>query len=250
MSQIAYSPGNSFVYKTHPLLKGFLCFSAIIFFSLNSYPLQFVTAVLAAMLAIVALGRVPLVNIILSIKRIAILIVFVGLVQGFRDETFSVILALGAIMRIVGVFITAGIFVTVSSQSELMYFWEKVFSPLRFFGMPSRELALVMVIAVRFLPVIMAEMDRIRMAQIARGAELDKKRGIIASARTLMPLMIPTLSQAILRAGELAEAMEARGYRVSANRTNYFRYGLSLVDFFAFLAALVFFASTIASRLY
>lgn len=250
MSQIAYSPGNSFVYSTHPLLKGLLCFCSIIFFSLNSYSIQITTAVLVAMLAIAALGKVPLLNVILSIRRIAILIVFVGLVQGFRDESFSIILALSAIMRILGVFITAGIFVTVSSQSELMYFWEKVFSPLRFFGMPSRELALVMVIAVRFLPVIMAEMDRIRMAQIARGAELDKKRGIIASAKTLMPLMIPTLSQAILRAGELAEAMEARGYRVSANRTNYFRYRLSFVDFLALPTSLAFFAFTIASRLY
>ena len=126
-------------------------------------------------------------------------------------------------MRIVGVFLVAGFYLVVSPQSELMYFWEVVFRPLSFFRLPARELALVMVIAVRFLPVMLAEIDRIRMAQTARGARLGKA-GIFSTAAAMMPLMIPTLAQAIIRAEELAEAMEARGYRVAGVRTRYQQY--------------------------
>jgi len=97
------------------------------------------------------------------------------------------------------------------------------------------------VIAVRFFPVILGEIDRIRMAQIARGARLDGG-GILASAAALMPLMIPTLTQAIIRAGELSLAMEARGYRVTAQRSRYQRFRFGIIDIFAVLIPVLLFA--------
>ena len=119
---------------------------------------------------------------------------------------------------------------------------------MRLLGLPARELALVMVIAVRFLPVMLSEIDRIRMAQIARGARLGKG-GFFSSAAALMPLMIPTLAQAIIRGEELAEAMEARGYRVSGNRTRYHRFGIGFFDIPASLAALAVAALAVWSRM-
>lgn len=227
--QISYKPGTGLLYRLNPLIKGFVTFALILFFSLNRISTGEMALSLLGLLCGAAFFKVPLREIVFSIRRISVLLVIVGLVQGFRGDTFSILLAAEGMIRIVGVFLAAGIYLTVSSQSELMYFWEICFRPLRLLGLPARELALVMVIAVRFLPVILAEIDRIRMAQIARGAKLNSG-GLFASAASLMPLMIPTLTQAIIRAGELAEAMEARGYRVASERTRYHRFDISTAD--------------------
>ncbi|MDD2997648.1 MAG: energy-coupling factor transporter transmembrane component T [Candidatus Riflebacteria bacterium] len=245
--QISYKPGNSFLYALNPLLKGMVAFALIMFFSVNdlSAPAMAVALFVPLLTAIVA--DVPIRDIIGSIKRIALLLLIVALIQGFRDGAFDVMLALEAIIRILGVFVTAGIYVTISSQSELMYFWEICFRPFALLGLPARELALVMVIAVRFLPVILAEIDRIRMAQIARGAKLENG-GFFASAASLMPLMIPTLSQAIIRAGELAEAMEARGYRVASARTRYHHYKITLLDTIAAVLSILMVFSVIYAK--
>lgn len=238
--QISYKPGNGLLYRLHPLVKGALAFSAIVFFSINPFNLA-VTAVLTlAILVISHFSGVALLNIIMSIRRIFFLLLIVGLIQGFGADGFSLVSAVAAMMRILAVFLVAGIYVTISSQSELTYFWEACFRPLGMIGFPAREFALVMVISVRFFPVILGEIDRIRMAQIARGARLERN-GLLASAAAIMPLMIPTLTQAIMRAGELALAMEARGYRVSAHRSRYQRFRFGIADFVAILLPVLIF---------
>ena len=230
--QIGYKPGSGLLYRLNPLTKGAVAFAAIIFFSVTNSGVAVMTAILAAFLLICRLSEVPLLDVVLSIRRIVFLLVIVGLIQGFGVDGFSILSAAAAIMRILGVFLIAGVYVTISSQSELTCFWEACFRPLALLGFPAREFALVMVIAVRFFPVILGEIERIRMAQIARGARLESG-GILASAAALMPLMIPTLSQAVIRAGELAQAMEARGYRVMAQRTRYQRFRFGLIDLVA-----------------
>jgi energy-coupling factor transport system permease protein len=217
------------------------------FFSLNDLGLLSMTGLFAIMLMVAFWGRLPLDEMLLSLRKISLLLVIVGLVQGFRGNGFEIEAASEAIIRIVGVFLVAGFYLVVSPQSELMYFWEVIFRPLRLFRLPARELALVMVIAVRFLPVMLAEIDRIRMAQMARGAKLGKG-GIFSAAAAMMPLMIPTLSQAIIRAEELAEAMEARGYRVSNCRTRYQQYKFRMVDVLAGITVVLLTAATICSR--
>lgn len=233
--QISYKPGESLLYKLNPLVKGAMAFVLILFFSLNALKAHLMALILLLILLVSMAAQVTIREILFSIKRIGLLLVIVGLVQGFNADGFAIMLAAEGVIRILGVFIVAGVYITISSQSELMYFWEICFRPLKLIGLPARELALVMVIAVRFLPVILGEIERIRMAQIARGAKLGNG-GLFASAASLMPLMIPTLTQAIIRAGELAEAMEARGYRVASERTRYHQYRFALKDlFFAIL---------------
>jgi energy-coupling factor transport system permease protein len=163
------------------------------------------------------------------------LLLIVALIQGFSRGDFCFILAIEAVFRIIGVFIAAGVFVTISSQSELMYFWEQSFRPFQLVGLPARELALVMVIAVRFLPVILGEIDRIRVAQMARGAKFSHGFGLKA-IKSLMPLLVPTLSLAIIRAGDLALAMEARGYCVSRERTRFRQFRIGFFDILGILS--------------
>lgn len=237
MSQVSYKYSQSLLYEIHPMVKGCIALFVILFFSLNDLTVYISAAAISLILIVVSLFKVPLRDIFMSTRKILFLIIFVGLLRGFEKDGFNIFTALDAALRILGVFFTAGIFVTVTSQSELMYFWEKVFSPLKLLRLPSRELALVMVIAVKFFPVIMSEIDRIKMAQTARGANLSNRRNVIAKAAEVMPLIIPTLAQAIIRASELAEAMEARGYRASENRTNYYLYNIKLIDLIFFIPA-------------
>ena len=84
--QISYKPGNSFLYSLNPLIKGGLCFVLIMFFSLNGLQLPAMAGSLVALLLFAALGRLPLADLLLSIRRIWFLLVIVGLVQGFRGN--------------------------------------------------------------------------------------------------------------------------------------------------------------------
>ncbi len=245
---IAYKPGKGIVYALNPLVKGFLAFVSVIFFSLNTLSVTNMSLALALLLISGLLCRLPVIEIIASIRRIGFLLLIVGLVQGFRGNGFAISYAAEGVIRILGVFIVAGYYLSLSPQAELMYFWEVVFRPLRLFKVPTRELALVMVIAVRFLPVMLGEIERIRMAQIARGARIGNG-GILTSAASLMPLMIPTLSQALIRAEELAEAMEARGYRVAAARTRYNHFAFNCPDMLALVLTAMIFSVTVVSRL-
>ncbi|MDN5278034.1 MAG: energy-coupling factor transport system permease protein [Clostridiales bacterium] len=234
---ITFSPKESFLYSINPVIKGLITLFLIIAFSvIASGPVE-LGILLATVVIFSLLGRVDLLPIIFSLRKIFFLLFIVGLIQGFSQGEFDFLLALEAILRIVGVFFSAGIFVTISSQTELMYFWEQTFRPLALFGLPARELALVMVIAVRFLPVILSEIDRIRIAQMARGAKLSGGFGLSA-VKSLLPLMIPTLSLAIVRAGDLALAMEARGYCVSRSRTRFRHYRVEFIDLLGLLLCL------------
>lgn len=245
--QISFKPGNSFIYSLNPLVKGISAFCAILFFSLNSFHVAVPAMVLFAALCLALLTRIPLREILVSISRIWLLLVIVGLVQGFKGNEFELLSAIEGIVRILGVFISAGLYLTISPQSELTCFWEICFRPLALIGLPARELSLVMVIAVRFLPVITGEIDRIRMAQIARGADLDRS-GILASAASLMPLMIPTMTQAIMRANDLALAMEARGYCLNSARSRYYRLKTDVWDILAMAAPFCLIAGLIYSK--
>lgn len=235
---ISYKKGDGFLYRLNPMVKGFLVMLVILLFSFLRHGPFVLLALLLLVLFSAVLSKTALLDIFISIKQIWFLLVVAALVQGFSNAGFNYFLAFEAVLRILGIFITAGIYVSVTSQSELTFFCEGCFWPLGLIGLNARELALVMVIAVRFFPVILSEIERIRISQIARGASF-KGQKLTLSARALMPLLIPTLTMAITRANELALAMEARGYCSGAKRTTYKRYSISLLDFFALLFSLL-----------
>ncbi|MBQ8655069.1 MAG: energy-coupling factor transporter transmembrane protein EcfT [Clostridia bacterium] len=95
---------------------------------------------------------------------------------------------------------------------------ELLFSPLRRFHFPAHELAMMMTIALRFIPTLLEEADKIMKAQMARGADFESGN-LIARARAMVPLLVPLFVSAFRRAGDLAMAMESRCYRGGENRT-------------------------------
>ena len=95
---------------------------------------------------------------------------------------------------------------------------EKGLSPLRKVHVPVHEVAMMMSIALRFIPILMEETDKIMKAQMARGADFEAG-GLIKRAKSLVPLLVPLFISAFRRANDLAMAMEARGYRGGDGRT-------------------------------
>lgn len=215
----------------NPITKGLFCIFYILIFSFFCKTWLIALNMNLFLILFCFYTKEDAIGLIVSIKKIWFLLLVVGLFQGFVGSSFDIFACLAAIFKIMGVYLTANLYTQVSPQNELLYFWELTFRPIKILGFSSSELALTMVIAIRFFPVLMGEIDRIKMAQIARGAKL--KSGSIATALNFMPLLIPVLTQAIMRSEELADAMEVRGYMANRPRGRYKTYRFGTYDLIA-----------------
>ncbi|MBX6377336.1 MAG: energy-coupling factor transporter transmembrane protein EcfT [Clostridia bacterium] len=128
--------------------------------------------------------------------------------------------------------VSTGLLLTwTTSPIELTDAVEALLRPFRRLGLPSHELALMMTIAIRFVPLLAGEAERLAKAQAARGADLDRG-GLWRRWRALVPLLVPLLLSALRRADDLAVAMEARCYR-GEGRRRYREYRLAARDIVA-----------------
>ena len=137
-------------------------------------------------------------------------------------------------LRLSVVIITASLLTLTTSPTELTDGLEKLLNPLRAVGFPAHELAMMVTISLRFVPVLVEEAERLRKAQLARGADFGG--GPIRRARSLIPLLVPLFISAFTRADRLALAMESRCYRGGVERTNFRELELGRRDLLAALA--------------
>jgi len=126
-----------------------------------------------------------------------------------------------------------------ASPTQLAHGLEAVFKPLTRIGLPVREFALVLTIALRFAPVLLEEIDKISKAQQARGVDMVS-RNPLRQVQSWSPLFVPIFVAAFRRADELSTAMEARGFRGAANRTRLYPLRLSRRDVWAVLITAAF----------
>ena len=124
---------------------------------------------------------------------------------------------------------------------------EKLLNPLKKVGVPAHELAMMMTIALRFIPTLLEETDKIMKAQMARGADFETGN-IISRAKAMVPLLVPLFISAFRRADELALAMEARCYRGGENRTRMKQLIIEFRDYMALAITIVFFSAILWSR--
>ena len=124
---------------------------------------------------------------------------------------------------------------------------EKIFAPLKVIGIPAHELAMMMSIALRFIPTLMEETDKIMKAQSSRGADFENGT-LKEKAKALLPLLVPLFVAAFRIAGDLAMAMEARCYNGGKGRTRMNEMRFSKKDLFAFIIVILYFALIIYSR--
>jgi energy-coupling factor transport system permease protein len=132
--------------------------------------------------------------------------------EGLRFGTFFSI-------RLAILVSVASLLTLTTSPVEITDGLERLLNPLRRFGFPAHELAMMVTIALRFIPVLIEEAQRLHKAQLARGA--DFSGGPVRRVRQLLPLLVPLFLSAFARADRLAIAMESRCYRGGVGRTNY-----------------------------
>ena len=126
---------------------------------------------------------------------------------------------------------------------------ERLANPLKKIGFPAHEMAMMMTIALRFIPTLLTETDRIMKAQISRGADFETGN-LIQKAKSLVPLLVPLFVSAFRRADELALAMEARCYQGGQGRTRMKVLKTSKYDAYGTLVFLVLVAAIVAENIW
>jgi cobalt transport protein len=178
-----------------------------------------------------------------AIKPLWIIIVFTMGIHIFTTPGNSIIsygiinitdngLAMGLQMaaRLVFLILFSSLLTYTTSPIRLTDGIEHLLNPFRRIGVPAHELAMMMTIALRFIPTLLDETDRIMKAQSARGADFVTG-SIIQRAKNMVPLLVPLFISAFRRADELAIAMEARCYRGGVNRTRMKELSITWVDY-------------------
>lgn len=243
-----FFPGKSVVHRMDPRVKLILTVAFIIsvFICNNSFSMGL--AVLATV-AVMLLTRVPVRLYLKSLKPILPLIILTALLNifyiGGKDILFewsfikitvqgltsAVIMA----VRIICLIIISAVLTYTTSPTELTDAIERVLSPLKVFKLDIHSLAMMMTIALRFIPTLIEETDKITSAQKARGADIESG-GLMHRIKSLMPVIIPLFVSSFRRAYELAYAMDCRCYRGGEGRTKMKVLKVSLVDYMSILA--------------
>ena len=150
-------------------------------------------------------------------------------------------------LRLIFLITGASILTLTTSPIALTDGIEKLLNPFKKIGIPAHELAMMMTIALRFIPTLLEETDKIMKAQMARGADFETGN-LLSRAKAMVPLLVPLFISAFRRADELALAMEARCYRGGENRTRMKQLKLEFRDYSAMLITALFCFLVIWSR--
>ena len=236
----SYFPANSFVHKMDARAKILIAIAYMVAVFLVSafHFLGFAACLLFVMLAAVV-SKVPFLRVLKSVRTIIFFVVFSAILQLFFNKkgmvVFWVITDVGLlnaafiIARIMLIVLGASLLTLTTSPVELADGIEGLLYPLKWIKFPVHEFALIMSIALRFIPTLIDETDRVIKAQKARGADFESGN-IFKRAKALIPVLIPLLISSFRRADELADAMDSRCYAGSKNRTKYKKMRLSFRD--------------------
>ena len=213
--------------------------------------------VFAAMIVLlVATSRVPPVAFLGLLRPVAFIVALTVLFQVFFSREGGTLFEWGFVevhegglrmafflaLRIMLLVSVAGLLTATTAPVALADGIEDLLSPLKKLRFPAHEVAMMMTIALRFIPTLHEEAQKIARAQAARGADFSEG-GLLKRVRAMLPLLVPLTIGAFRRADELAEAMESRGYRGGEGRTRYRELRFRARDAVALLAAaLVLFA--------
>lgn len=237
-------PGTSIVHRLDPRIKILLMIAYIVmlFVAVNVVGLS-----LAILFLIVtySLAKIPLRMVWRSIKPLLPILAFTFLInlfvnQGepifqwwiFRITMEGIYHAISMAIRVICLILGASLLTYTTSPIVLTDAIERLLKPLAKLRFPAHELAMMMTIALRFIPTLIEETDKIMSAQKARGAELDSG-GLTHRVKALVPVLIPLFLSAFRRADELAMAMECRCYHGGEGRTRLRQLHIGGGDIFA-----------------
>ena len=259
-----YTPYNSFIHRMDPRNKIF-CLIALmvaVFIGYSTWELTFIIGGILALFVIILLliSHVSIKQLFGSLKAMWFIIIFLLIInclvppRNAVDIAFSIgifpiywdaiLQSLKIILRLVLMISLSMILTATTKPLELTYALEWYLTPLKLIKFPAHEVAMTISIALRFIPTILGEVERIMKAQSSRG--VDFKHGKISSRfKAIISLIIPLFISAFQRSEELADAMEARGYDPKQKRTRYRKLSFHITDIFVFLLCAAVMAGTI-----
>lgn len=257
-----YYPAHSFVHKMDARIKILLAIAYMVaVFLIKTYRYTGFAACLLFVLISTFAAKVPFMRVLSSIKAIIVIVLFSAVLQVFFNKNGTPLWEGGFITdeglmnagfiaaRIFLVVLGASLLTLTTSPVELADGIESLLKPLKYVKVPVHEIALIMSIALRFIPTLLDETDRIVKAQKARGADFESGN-IFRRAKALIPVLIPLLISSFRRADELADAMDARCYAGSKKRTKYKKMRLSWRDLIGTLITALLIAGVVLINIY
>lgn len=256
-----FYPGESILHRLDPRIKILATLIYIVALFIADSFIGLAISALAIGLVVV-ISRVPLSFILRGLKPIFFIIIFTFIInlfmikgeplvtlfwgltitkEGLRTAVF---MAIRLILLIIG----SSLLTLTTKPISLTDGIEALLRPLKVIGVPAHELAMMMSIALRFIPTLLEETDKIMKAQQARGADFESGN-IIRRAKNLIPILVPLFISAFRIAQDLAMAMEARCYRGGASRTRMNGMKLKGRDFIASVIVVVFVAIIIVESI-
>lgn len=255
-----YYPGESWIHRLDPRVKiiSTLLYVAALFI-VDDF-IGFLAAV-GALAAVIIISKVPLSFILKGLKLVFLIIIFTFILNLFMIKGGDVLVEIGPLSiaekgvytaffmaaRLILLIIGSSLLTLTTKPISLTDGIEALLSPFSRIGVPAHEMAMMMTIALRFIPTLLEETDKIMKAQQARGADFESGN-IIRRAKSLIPILIPLFIGAFRIAHDLAMAMEARCYRGGQFRTRMNAMKLEGRDAAASIMMIAFLAAVIAIR--
>ena len=244
-----YYPGNSFIHRLDPRTKILTTMLLIVAIFLANSAVGY-GALCAMVLFIIAMSGLPFMLVLRSVKPLLFIILLTLALHAFMGQGEHILyqwkfikvteegLRLGVqmAMRLILLLMISSILTFTTSPIVLTDGIEALLRPFRVVGVPAHELAMMMTIALRFIPTLMEETDRIIKAQTARGADFSGGN-LLVKAKNMLPILVPLFISAFRRADDLAIAMEARCYRGGEGRTRMHQLAYRAGDVLAFVFA-------------
>ena len=259
-----FFPGFSPLHKLDPRTKILLAILFIVGVFLANSTLSFVLLILITVFMMLV-SRISVRVILKGLKPLFFILIFTSLINIFLTDGEGAPLLSWGIIEIYkegiirAVFMSLRVIILVIGTSLLLTYTtspisltdgiESLLKPLSMIGIPVHIFAMMMTIALRFIPTLVEETEKIMNAQKSRGANFSSG-GLIKRAKSLIPLLVPLFVSAFKRADELATAMECRCYRGDKNRTKMVKLTFRFRDFLFLFFSLVFFAAIICLRIF
>ena len=239
-----FFPGQSILHRLDPRTKIILLFVLmILIFAAEGWAAYFALTLLTV--ALIFLSKVPPLTVLKSVKPLSWIILFTLLIHFvshdgevlakfyvFKVTTEGILYGIKISLRLVLLIVLSSLLTFTTSPLKLTDATEKLLSPLAKIGVPSHELAMMMTIAIRFVPTLIEETDKIIKAQKSRGLDFESG-GFVKRMRAMVPILVPLFLSSFRRADDLAMAMEARCYRGGEGRTHMKQLCLKSLDFYA-----------------
>ena len=226
-----YFPGSSIVHRLDPRLKIILIAALIVMLFVTNTAIAY--CLLAAFILLtIRLSKLSLRMILRGLKPIVVIIVLTGVLNLFYTPGLEILRLFGVlsitqegvrtaiimVVRLILLIAGTSILTYTTSPIALTDALERLFSPLKVIHVPVHEVAMMMSIALRFIPILLEETDKIMKAQMSRGADFESGN-LMHRLHNMIPLLVPLFISATRRANELAYAMDARCYNGGAGRT-------------------------------